>query len=117
MYKLNNLPNPLQTKRRSLRSVTTLSRLMLFLKIGRFWCDGDGLSMNWNYWNPFSYPFMIVITLLCVIMSGVIETYQNKSDIGFGLSNYWKKYKDERIFVNYSDYLDAKSFWKEQGDK
>lgn len=67
------------------------------------WKDGDTHSFTWNYLNPLSYPFMIILIAIGSFVNSPMVILNYPYEYGFGLSPYWEKNKEQRVFITSRD--------------
>lgn len=74
-----------------------IARFVYRTKTARFWADGDTVAFRWNYWNPIAWPFVIVVFVAEILVAGISGLQEDKHDLGFTVSPYWKR--NEREFL------------------
>lgn len=84
-------------------NVTWFGTLVIRLYIIKSWEDGDTYSFTWNYLNPLSYLFMFISIIIGSFVNSTMDIIKYPYEYGFGLSPYWKKNKDKRIFITPRD--------------
>lgn len=83
----------------AVRGITPIGRVMLRLKVYTAWIDGYSVSVKANYWNPLALVITFFAAIIACFMIGIPQTIEDKHLMGIGLSDYWIKNKDKRIFV------------------
>ena len=80
-------------------SLNKFGLALLYLRVITVWKDGDGSSFLLNWWNPLAWVLAVVQTTVVILVEGVPRTWESRSDLGFCLSDYWKEYKHDRVFI------------------
>ena len=82
-----------------LKQIKPFGKLCRNFKILRFYKNGTGTGMLFNYWNPLSYPIIILLVILNTILYGVVETYNDRSNLGLTMSPYFKKNPNKLYWI------------------
>ncbi len=83
------------TKSKLSKSLSINGKIGLKLKLFEIWFDGDIPCAKLNLWNPLSYIFITVATLVVSVWKfseAAREIYDLIREAYFGLSSYRKKY-------------------------
>lgn len=75
-----------------MKQIKPLGKICYYLKIGRFYANGDGVGFIFNYWNPLSYPIMILNIVISIFLYGVFDTIRDRSGLGFCINPYFQKH-------------------------
>lgn len=82
-----------------LKQIKPFGRFCRNLKILRFYKDGNGIGMIFNYWNPLSYPVIILLIVITIILRGIITVYNDRANLGLAMSPYFKKHPDKLYWI------------------
>lgn len=88
------------------QGLNSFTKLLIRLRMINAWCDGDGISFVWNWYNPLTYlmmPYVLLSLLLATILYGVKEVFSSFHDFGFVKSPYWKENQNEIIPITPKD--------------
>lgn len=70
-------------------------RFVWRMKAARFYHNGDGAGLIWNWWNPIAWPLAACAFIASCVFEGVPATWRNKHDIGFGMDPWFIKNPDK----------------------
>lgn len=78
-----------------INQLTFLKKIIYYLKIGRFWKDGNVASFTWNLWNPLALICIVLEFIIILVLFGITGLMEFP---GLRLDEYWKEHKNERDF-------------------
>jgi hypothetical protein len=76
-----------------------LAKIILWLRIAKFYKNGSGFGFVWNWFNPLSWFIAPIFFLTSVFLEGIIETWEYRHQIGFGIAPYFKKHPDRLVWL------------------
>ena len=76
-----------------------ITEFIIWLRVCRFYKNGNGFGFVWNWINPLSWIFAPIIFLTSCLLYGIIETWKEKHFIGFGMHPYFKNNPSKLIWV------------------
>ncbi len=94
------------TKTRVLKSLSINGKIGLKLKLFEIWFDGDIPFAKLNLWNPLSYIFITVATLVVSawkFSEAAMEIHSLIREAYFGVSRYRKDYGEPTWFRDLPD--------------
>ena len=78
--------------------ITPVARFLLNIRAIKAWRDGDGISFVWRWYHPLTWIATPVFVCVSVVLYGITET--KLSELGIGLSKYWKAHRSEREWLS-----------------
>ena len=87
--------NENERKIEKIKKMRILGKIIYYLKIARFWHDGDGKDFLWNLWNPLCWPIILILFIITILWLGIDGL---KDFPGISLNKWWKEHKSEREF-------------------
>ena len=82
-----------------LKQLKPFGKFCRHLRILRIYRNGSGIGMLFNYWNPLSYPIILVCLVLSVLIYGIMETYKDRANLGLVMDPYFKEHPDQLIWI------------------
>jgi hypothetical protein len=76
-----------------------LAKIILRLRIAKFYKNGSGFGFVWNWFNPLSWLVAPILFLTNTILFGIIETWKYRHEVGIGLDPFFKKYPEKLEWV------------------
>lgn len=73
----------------------TIVKVMYYLGIFKVYHNGDGYGVIGRYWNPLFWLQFIVLFFISTLLSGAIETWKEKHDLGLGIDPWFKEHPEE----------------------
>lgn len=82
-----------------LKNLTPFGRILYFIKVARFYANGDGTGILFNYWNPIGYPLMMYFLFASILLHGIIETKRTMYQMGFVMDPYFVEHPEELWWI------------------
>lgn len=73
-------------------------RFIRTVRAARFYHNGDGAGLVWNWWHPLAWLFAPLSVIISIVAIGAPETWRYRHDIGIGMNPYFKKHPERLVW-------------------
>lgn len=79
-------------------TLAPIGKVLYYGKFARFYKNGDGSSFIWNYWNPLSWPVILLAVIASILITGIPETFAYPHEIGLVINPYFAEFNEKVEF-------------------